>query len=510
MVALANRPWSGPRLCQIISLLLLVALAARWRTFDNPVIGFDEQFYLLVGDRLRHGLLPFVDIFDRKPIGLFLLYAAASATGGDPFVRYKLLALVFVVATAVLIVRVTRHRAEPLAALTAGCFYIAWLNLMEGEGGQAPVFYNLPMMAAAAMITDVTRRSGSPRRIGAYAMTLVGLAMQIKYSVVFEGVFFGCWLIVVAWGRGEREWTLLGSATLWIGCALAPTAVALLVYAGLGHAREFVFANFLSVLGQGRPDAVEQLQGAATMALILALPGAFVLGGWRGRTRLTTADPVSRFLMGWSAAAAASLILYWRFASPHYAMPLLLPLACLLARVAGGTGRRRTTGAALVLLGLVAGQVALETSRRNKGAAREAAMVARAADPRSRGCIYVFDGYPALYMLARSCLPTRWPFPAHLSTRDESDPDALGVDPLAELRRVLATRPVAIVDDFPRFVGGNPMAHRLLQATLDARYVLATCVQTGPHRVRLIYQREEEAVINPLNCPSDALLRRGY
>ena len=44
-------------------LLLLLALAARAQTFGNPVIGYDEQFYLLVGDRMIHGTIPFVDIF---------------------------------------------------------------------------------------------------------------------------------------------------------------------------------------------------------------------------------------------------------------------------------------------------------------------------------------------------------------------------------------------------------------------------------------------------------------
>ncbi|BCI72928.1 hypothetical protein SPKIRA_37580 (plasmid) [Sphingomonas paucimobilis] len=71
--------WGGQG--TVLLLLTLVALVARARTFGNPVIGFDEQFYLLVGDRVLHGALPYVDIFDRKPIGLFLLYAGARSLG---------------------------------------------------------------------------------------------------------------------------------------------------------------------------------------------------------------------------------------------------------------------------------------------------------------------------------------------------------------------------------------------------------------------------------------------
>ena len=65
-----------------------MVIAARAQTFGNPVIGFDEQFYLLVGDRMIHGAIPFVDIFDRKPIGLFLIYGAIRLLGGEGTLQY--------------------------------------------------------------------------------------------------------------------------------------------------------------------------------------------------------------------------------------------------------------------------------------------------------------------------------------------------------------------------------------------------------------------------------------
>ncbi len=46
---------------------LAVALLIRGPTFGYPLLHIDEQFYLLVGDRMLHGALPYVDIWDRKP-----------------------------------------------------------------------------------------------------------------------------------------------------------------------------------------------------------------------------------------------------------------------------------------------------------------------------------------------------------------------------------------------------------------------------------------------------------
>ncbi|GAA0676204.1 hypothetical protein GCM10009102_30760 [Sphingomonas insulae] len=466
-----------------------MAVIARAQTFGNPVVGFDEQFYLLVGDRMLHGAIPYVDIFDRKPIGLFLIFAAARAMGGDGFLQYKLVALVFVVVTALLIHGIARRRAGPFAATLAAIAYILWLNFMEGEGGQSPVFYNLPMVAAAALILGVR---GDPTRNGAGAMLLVGIALQIKYSVVAEGLFFGCWLIALAWRAGQRGARLARSIAIWIGLAMLPTLAAFAAYAAIGQASPFVFANVLSALAQGRGGLATQLAGLGAILGILALPSLLVLSGGRSRDGGRTVAGYDRFLLGWLAASAAGVLLYWRFASPHYAMPMLPALMCLLAQAVDAGRAHRIAGLALALVGLVGGQAVLAISALHKGGAREAAAVARAAHVDGGGCIYVYDGYPALYMLTGSCLPTRWPFPGHLATQEESRAAALGVDPAREVARILATHPVAIIDDLPHFDGGNPVTRRILERALASDYVLAARICTGPARMRLVYRRRAE------------------
>ncbi|WP_292923223.1 hypothetical protein [Novosphingobium sp. SCN 63-17] len=79
---------------------LAVGLLLRGATLGYPIIHADEQFYLLVGDRMLHGAVPFVDIWDRKPIGLFLLYGAIRLLGGDGILQYQLVALACVAGTS--------------------------------------------------------------------------------------------------------------------------------------------------------------------------------------------------------------------------------------------------------------------------------------------------------------------------------------------------------------------------------------------------------------------------
>ena len=69
-------------------------------------------------------------------------------------------------------------------------------------------------------------------------MLAIGVALQIKYSAVFEGGLFGLTLILVAL-RDKLRWTALAVvALLWIALALLPTALAVATYWRLGHLQD--------------------------------------------------------------------------------------------------------------------------------------------------------------------------------------------------------------------------------------------------------------------------------
>lgn len=493
--------WQGQAL--VLLLLTLVALVVRARTFGNPVIGFDEQYYLLVGDRMLHGAMPYVDIFDRKPIGLFLLYAGARWLGGDGFLAYKLVATGFVIATAFGIQRVARGFAGPGAAVVAAILYILWLNLMEGEGGQSPVFYNAAMLVAASAVLRAVEGRGRLFPCGAVAMAAVGLALQIKYSVLPEGFAFGCILLWQGWRERVPLGRLAGMALVWVALALLPTLVALGGYGAMGQGQAWLFANIVSLGGQAARPLADELEGLAACVGILS-PLALAIGFGRPWRHVPAERREGfRLLLVWLAVAGAAVLLYGRFGSPHYALPIVLP-GVLVAAPALARWRRAGIAAFLLAIG-AAGQIVLHLSERTKGGAAEALAVANAATP-ARGCLYVYDGYPALYLLTHSCLPSKWVFPGHLATRDEASAAAIGVDPVAEVRRILAARPGAIVDDYPRFAFGNPATRAVLREVLARDYHLAACIPTGPSRVRLVYRPGAGA--GAAGCPGAAMLDR--
>jgi hypothetical protein len=123
-----------PRHNRLVSaiILLAVALALRAADFGNPLEGLDEQYYLLVGDRLLHGAIPYVDIWDRKPFGLFALFAAIRLLGGTGIIQSQIVAAIFAAATAMIVVSIARRYVARLPALLGGIVYLLGLQILWG------------------------------------------------------------------------------------------------------------------------------------------------------------------------------------------------------------------------------------------------------------------------------------------------------------------------------------------------------------------------------------------
>lgn len=494
--------------------LTLIAIVARAQTFGNPIIGYDEQFYLLVGDRMWQGAMPYVDIFDRKPIGLFLIYAAMRLLPVDPFIAYKIGAVAFAMAGGLGVYLLARRATGHFGALVAGSLCIIWYSYMGGEGGQSPIFYNPFMIAGAGFVMAAIDRPARARALGMGAMLCAGLAIQIKYCAVFEGIYFGCALIWIALQAGERLTHVAGSALLWIGAALAPTFAVLAVYAATGHAWVFIFDNFLSPFGQGRnPVDTSLIELAEIFAILSPLLVVLAYGVWKGMAGVAagmgpigaaTAPARERFVQGWFFAAVIGMLLFWRFNSPHYGLPVLLPLTLWMAPIFDTKPRRPWVSIALVGMALVVAQMVLRNQEMRHGGPTEAQLVTQEATPDQKGCIFVYSGYPALYMLTHSCLPSRWPFPGSLNMRDERKVEALGVDAAQEVKRIMAAKPPVVVDEYPRSRHGNDGARAQVDRGLIRDYALSGCTTAGIHRVSLVYKLRAPGTPPPADLQGEA------
>jgi 4-amino-4-deoxy-L-arabinose transferase-like glycosyltransferase len=468
--------------------LLLAALAIRAVQFGNPIIQFDEQFYLLVGDRMWHGLLPYTDIWDRKPVGLFLIYAAIRMLGGEGIWQYQLVATAFAAATAFVIQRIALRTASPIAALAAGLLYLLFLMANGGDGGQAPVFYNLLTALAALALTHVIERPVFDRRAFMLAcgiMALLGLALQVKYTVVFEGVYFGLVLVGLACRRGLPALRVLCAAVAWIAIALVPTAAATLGFWAFGHLSDFVFANFESIFLRPTSvdgDALPRLTKIAVHTAPLAL--AAVAGAWRAVK--TGADRrVARFIGSWVIVAVAALLVFGTY-HDHYALPLLLPFAVAAAPLWDIRRFGPAFVAVVIVFGTVLAIVTIGNDRAIRGGNPEARAITDYVRHRPPCTLFVFNGDPILYHLTGSTLPTRWSFPTLLS--ETRDIGTMQTDQLPELARIMAARPHFVVARNYPFPGASAPAWRYMQSQFAARYRVALVLPIR-HGAKILYER---------------------
>jgi hypothetical protein len=393
--------------------LLLAALLIRGITFGYPMLHIDEQFYLLVGDRMLHGAVPYVDIWDRKPVGLFILYAAIRLLGGLGVVQYQVVAMLFAAATALAIYRMARMIARPWGAFWAGVAYLLCLSGYQCYGGQAPVFFNLPMALAGLMLCRMASQGARARLVrgGLGVMALVGIALQIKYTALFEGITFGLVLMALGHRQGWSRPRLLGISAAWVLMALTPTLLAFGAYAAAGHGEAFAYANFQSIFarteidrrragpsgqGNGRadPGMAGDLSGAPHAGPAPSgppcahLPAPLERGGHRGLPHLRR---VVRSLCRPHAGAAdgagrAALGRAWKDGLWYTAL--------------------------LLAVGIAAATVVTHYAMTHHGTRGQVEHVAKLIDQDRQGaCVYINEGDPILYQYTHACIVTPYIFP---------------------------------------------------------------------------------------------------
>jgi len=483
--ALITRLTSASTARQQLAIILLVAIVARAITFGDPVVHVDEEFYFTTAYAWLHGATPYIDVWDRKPIGLFILYLPAAMFGLKAGIwAYQALALASLVGTAWLIARLAERAGWGKGALAAALTYVLWVDFVDGQGGQAPIFYNLLVIGAAALI--MPRAEKEERLLPGFAgMALMGIALQIKYSVVFEGFFFGLWLLWRAW-QGGRRWSIVPFGAGLALTALLPTMAAWFAYHRIGEDAAWLYANITSIAAR-RPDpALEQFGNLMKILLITSPLIAACVLAWQSRG--AESRPIRTWLFAWLCVAWFGLLLFGSYFE-HYALPVLVPLSICVAGFFGDhrTGRRIVLP--LLMIGFLGGQTLLIIKRHNRGTAAQFAgvvdSIGHGAIGHGPGCLYVFSGESMFYPASGRCALTRYFFPSHLGRVREQG--AIGVDQQAEVERILALKPEIVVFRPPYF-GERAELRAMAMGEMRLHYRLRATRPLGAQAIE-IYER---------------------
>lgn len=437
------KAWSIPALAG--AWFLAFALLTRISALGDAGYTNDEAFYTLVGQRAHEGFLPYVDIWDRKGPGLFLVTYLISGISFS-ILAYHITALIFAAATAWLVMTMAEHFSTRKGAIFAGTFYLALLPLYGGGAGQSPVFYNL-FVALAATIVIASRARLRQGLVGwriHLAMASAGFAITFKQTAIAESVFLGCYCLWQLRAAALPLRKLLAAGVMMALAGAAPMLLFGLSLALLGHFAEFWQAMVSSNLRRGFfPGADTAARAVAFVALcspalLLAIAGIVARG---------PAPWARHFLAAWLCAAAVGVALVPNFFE-HYALPLMLPASVAAGRFVLFPQLRPVFAYAMIAAVLLMGPAFdFGARRQSREALAHIEREIRARDPHPR--LLIYEGPVYLYRQLDSFPPSPLLFPMHLffPYEDNAGPH----DTAAEVRRILAWQPTVVIKyhDFP-------------------------------------------------------------
>ncbi|TXB70199.1 ArnT family glycosyltransferase [Phaeodactylibacter luteus] len=223
-------------------ILLLLPVVVRLLSFFPSVIDHDESTYLVIADAISKGHTYQVDYIDTKPIGIFLIFAALKPLLGHSIFGYRLVAALTLGLTSFFLYRAKRSMGSTHAAgLAAGILYIL-LNSIYTRYGVSPnteTYFNL--FTALSLWIFLSKPP-----VWGYFLAGIGLGagFVIKYVVLFDGLAWGLFLVVLALTReGNVVKALARAFVMAIGAAL-PFALVISWYLKQGHFDTFWFHSF--------------------------------------------------------------------------------------------------------------------------------------------------------------------------------------------------------------------------------------------------------------------------
>lgn len=234
---------------------IVILVVFRLHAFDLP-LETDECNYAVIAARLLAGDRLYVDAWDHQPFGVFTLFAAVIAVFGDPPHVFRWMALLFSVASLLLIFAILRGAAGRGAAIF-GALLFAVASSDPGTGGEGcnrEIYMNTLILAAWYFILPRVPHLNSGLR--PFSVVLSGLclalASTLKTIVAVHWVLLAFWVAWNACRCTDAHRRIRAVATQLSLFALAPVLVwlaAFAYFAGTNRLTEFVDAVFLFNVG---------------------------------------------------------------------------------------------------------------------------------------------------------------------------------------------------------------------------------------------------------------------
>jgi 4-amino-4-deoxy-L-arabinose transferase-like glycosyltransferase len=474
----------------VVVFLLLLCFALRWPFLFPAVVDWDESTFILMGQSLLDGHLPYTELWDNKPPLAFAAFAAFIAIFGKAIASIRFAGTLCVFATSYFVYRLGRRIWCPSVGIWAAVFVIVFTSVCpSGQATMSEIVAVVPLIAALLLLGgDWTGRTLF------LAGFLVSVATLVRFNLAYVALAIG--LVVFIGQLWHRDRPVASLAAFAAGGVLPPIAVCA-IYAASGH-WDALFASTLKAYlayaeGQFSPGTVLlrliRAQAQPTNGLLLMWLGVigglvYVLAQWN---RWSATQRRGIILLGVCTLAVLFSILAGGTFFPHYLIQLV-PLASLFAAAPMGSAfsmaHRRLvftlTAAALLAANYVViakyvsvGRQIIRGESLMSDNTFKLADLLRRENP-CRAPMYLMSDHIAYWLTGTKPLTWATTHPSNI-TKDYLLKAILGQDatPEVEMDRVLAVKPLLVVKTAePWYLAEKPEVTRILADALAADYAL--------------------------------------
>ncbi|WP_083901948.1 ArnT family glycosyltransferase [Leptospira vanthielii] len=168
------------RNCLVFVFFLAFAFFLRYPSFGYTAIDWDEITYSLIGEGWLQGKLPYRDLWDIKPIGIYIIYAIIHGFLGFSIFAIRVSTLIVVVCSAYVIWLILR-KSNRSFALGAGLgFLILFSYFLNGLSGNTELFY------LCLEVIGVWFLFYGKKKYRFLSPLVLGFAFIIKYNTAFD------------------------------------------------------------------------------------------------------------------------------------------------------------------------------------------------------------------------------------------------------------------------------------------------------------------------------------
>lgn len=225
-----------------LTVLVCLCFFVRFPFYFRSVIDWDESTFILMGQNILDGHLPYIELWENKPPLAFAFFALAILFGKS-IVTVRVAGTVAVLACAYLTCRIGDYVWGRQAGLLAAILSIVFISL--AEAGQATMTEIIALVPTLGALTVLLTR-GVNRSSCFWAGLLLSVATLIRLNLAYLAAAVA--ILIVCWSFSGGWAAFLKRTTAYVLGGLLPLAVVALPYIIGGHGETLMNSVFMAPL----------------------------------------------------------------------------------------------------------------------------------------------------------------------------------------------------------------------------------------------------------------------